>query len=239
MFSEFIWDKDIFLKTDYPIALDSPNHIDPYGGTQQDKFKGDIFARQLLEKFPNRRKLLDLGCATGTIPESMRFAGMLAVGIEGSNIPQIKKIEAWSRCPEILRTCDISRNFEVTDLNGNHIKFDWVTMWDVLEHIHPDRLNICFNNIRKLLNRDGYAILDIGLGFNKWHQSYFTTEKWDKILSKNFSVNNDIRNHLWKYCRPSPEEMRRANIKEIGLYNENHIKYLGRIYRWCQVCEIV
>ena len=213
MFKEFIWEKDIFLKTDHPIAVDSPDHLNPYGGTQ-DCTDGTEFAKELREVFPGKKFLLDLGTATGTVPMTMRKTGMLVVGLEGSDYSKSHRIGGWYECPEILMTCDISRPFEILDAEGKLFKFDFITAWSVIEHIHPDRIEICFNNIIKHLSPIGYSIFNIDIGVNEWHQFIKTRDELQEIVGSYFYLDEKMKNSReWHYCRPSAAELVQAKKK--------------------------
>lgn len=215
------FDNDIFLITDFPVALDSPDHTDPYG-TIQDFTDGKPFAEHLTKHFPEKRRLIDLGTATGTVPMTMRELGMLSIGLEGSDTPKIQKLGAWGEMPDIVRTCDISRPFHIIGEKGNLIKFDFITSWDVIEHIHPDRLNILFENIKSLMNKKSIGIFNINLTTSIHHQSgSMTKEEWTNIILDYFDMipgftfdkSGAYQKH--PYCRPINEELER---EELGHY---------------------
>ena len=190
---QFLFDKDIFLKTDYSIALDSPDHINPHGGTRSDFTDGTDFAEYLLDLYPKKKTLIDLGTATGKVPLTMRETGMLSVGLEGSDTSQKKQLSAWREMPDIVRTCDISRPFQIIDENNNPVKFDFVTSWGVFEHIHSDRLGILWNNIVNLMHKKSIGIFNIDLGCNEFHQSGgVPQEEWRNKLEEHFKIIEDI-----------------------------------------------
>ena len=206
-----LWNKDIFLKTEYPVALDSPNHLNPYGGSQQDFTDGTKFAEDLIKNFPEKKTLLDLGTATGTVPCSMR--------------------KVWKELPEILilETCDISRPFKIVDSLNEIVKFDFITAWSVIEHIDPKRLQILFENINFHLKETGYGIFKIDFGVNEWHQSIKTKEEWDTLLLKYFGIDREIKEkYNWHYCRPTEDEIKR----ELELLHTNNDIRKGGDFWW-------
>lgn len=226
MFNKFIFGKDIFLKTKYPIAFDSPDHLDPEGGAQSDFTDGSMFADELKENFLLKIKLLDLGTAVGTVPLSMRKKGFYAIGLEGSDASKNRKMEGWRTHPGILSTCDISRPFRIENNNSKIVHFDFITAWSVIEHIYPDRLDVLFNNIKNHLEADGYGIFKIDLGNNKWHQSI--NLDWVSILNSYFVIDYDIEKlRDWNYCRPTKEELIRARINDPMI-----TKYSGCLFFW-------
>lgn len=233
--NDIIFDKDIFLETDFPVALDSPDHINPFGGTQQDFTNGQEFAEYLLKLYPSKRTLIDLGTATGTVPMTMRQAGILAVGLEGSDMSQQKKLGAWGIMPEILKTCDISRPFWIVDDVGELFKFDYVTSWGVFEHIHPERMDMLWENIRNLMHEGSIGIFNIDLGCNEFHQSGgVPKEEWQRRLEGHFELMREMtfddegnfREH--PYCRPSWGE--REYIRREGLRFDS-----GRTFWWVRL----
>lgn len=232
---KYLFDKDIFLKTDFPIAFDSPDHINPHGGTQHDYTDGSGFADYLLKHFPYRKALIDLGCATGHVPLTMRETGMLAIGLEGSDKSKKRKLSAWELMPDIVRTCDISRPFKIVDKNDNPVKFDFITSWGVFEHVHSCRLDILWQNIRDLMHDESIGIFNIDLGMNEWHLSGGWSQKmWQKQIEDNFYLmknttfddNGNFKFH--PYCRPTKRELEYANENELPFYS-------GRTYWWVKL----
>jgi hypothetical protein len=214
MANNLLFDKDIFLKTNFPVAVDSPDHIDPWGGTQTDFTDGSRFAKHLLELFPEKRTLIDLGTATGTIPLTMRTTPILAVGLEGSDVSKTKGLAAWSEMPGIVRTCDISRPFQILDANHLPYKFDYVVSWGVFEHIHSDRLDILWQNIQGLMGPESIGVFNIDSGENKYHQSGgLDRNGWQEKISANFEIINDLtfdadgQFKYHPYCRPRANEI--------------------------------
>jgi len=85
-------------------------------------------------------------------------------------------------------TCDISRLFELSDYHDPHkvYQFDVISAWEVLEHVHPERLNILFENISKHLKPEGYFVGSVSMNNDassgiELHQSQFKKETWYNI----------------------------------------------------------
>lgn len=232
---QILFDQDIFLKTDYLVAYDSPDHINPYGGTQQDFTDGTAFALYLQELYPGRQTLIDLGTATGWVPLTMRKMGMLSVGLEGSDVAKNNKLGAWLWSPDIVRTCDISRPFDIIDKNNERFKFDFVTSWGVFEHIHPARMDILWGNVKNLMHFDSIGIFNIDCGENEWHQSGgVSQDEWQRRIELNFEIlqeltfaaNGEFRDH--PYCRPTVTERQVAVDNHLPFYN-------GRTFWWVRL----
>lgn len=222
MKQRLLFDQDIFLKTDFPVALDSPDHIDPHGGTQQDYTDGTSFAKYLAKHFPDKKTIIDLGTATGTVPLTMCKFGMNAVGLEGSDASKKRGIGAWGEAPGIVRTCDISRPFSIVDKIGKPFRFDFVISAEVFEHIEPCRIEILFENIRDLMHDESIGVFNINLCRNKYHQSgHMTKDDWQSFLERYFDIipewtfNNDGQFKDHPYTRPCKEERERMTRQGV------------------------
>jgi cyclopropane fatty-acyl-phospholipid synthase-like methyltransferase len=144
------------VRTDCPIAHDSRDHLVP-GGTMCDNSKNLAFLDKAYAMVPEGRPfaLLDLGCAGGGLVEDVLDAGKIAVGLDGSDYSLGRKRAAWRRfAGENLFCADITRPFTVysTDVQDHTglivpFRFDFITAWEVLEHIPEDRLDGFFKNV--------------------------------------------------------------------------------------------
>jgi len=221
MYSEFIFGKDVFLKTNHPYAIDSkddwspPEHADQYFNKPlslvADFWDGQYMARALLEKFPEKRTLLDLGTATGSVPFTMRNVGMLALGLEGLPVNDydiedymMKTPEwfAWKRAPEIVANCDITKPFRIENNQGDLIEFDYVVSTDCFEHLITERIPILVENIYNHLSNNGYGIFEINTA--QWmgiHQTCQPLEWWIGQFESRFEICEDLTNMDFKYIR--------------------------------------
>lgn len=190
------------IKTDYPIAFDSPDHLYPWG-TKNDNHTSPELIREIEKYFVNKRlSILDIGCSGGQFVLDFHNRGHLAVGIEGSDYSirhQRANWPAWHN--RLLFTCDASRPYEITDDQDKKIIFDCISAWEVIEHIHPDSLDQFFENISNHMHDESIFIGSVSLvgdyhdgngAFDKkveLHQSIFSKEKWvNEILGKRFNV---------------------------------------------------
>ena len=252
------FDHDIFLRTDYPVATGSNDHISDLDitGATRDFTDGAPFAQELLGVFPDKKTLIDLGCATGEVPLTMRAAGMLAVGLEGSDKPKRAKLGCWSQAPDIVRTCDIGKPFTIVDLSGAPVTFDFVTSWGVLEHIPEHDFRCCLENILRLMHKDSIGILNIDLGWAEagvhmlWanhpeggcHRGQSDHEGCDaptrytylqEILPKYFTIDDALKqSREWSYCRPTAIELKA--LQKAG----DHI-HAKRSYWWIRKQQLV
>jgi 2-polyprenyl-3-methyl-5-hydroxy-6-metoxy-1,4-benzoquinol methylase len=145
----------ISIRTDYPIAADSLDHLHPCG-TARDNSRHREWNRRLYQLIPaGSVRLLDLGCAGGGLVRSILHDGGLAVGVEGSDFSRVHGRAEWPIIPDNLFTADITRPFEL-HRDGAPLAFDVITAWDVLEHIEEAGLAGVLANVRDDLEEGGF-----------------------------------------------------------------------------------
>jgi 2-polyprenyl-3-methyl-5-hydroxy-6-metoxy-1,4-benzoquinol methylase len=135
--------------TEHPVASDSVDHLHPWG-TVHDNSTNFEFNKRLYKLFDRKISVMDLGCAGGGFVAECHNDGHTAVGIEGSDYSKKNKRASWGFHSDILFTADITHDFQVLDNDLQPMKFDVITMWEVLEHI-PDgvKLEKLLDNILK------------------------------------------------------------------------------------------
>jgi len=146
----------ITVNTDYPIAIDSLDHINPYGCVQDSNTNYD-YIDEIKNHFTNKQlKVLDIGCAGGQLMVDHHNKGDIAVGLEGSsNALNGKGKDNWIIFKDnVLFLCDASRPYSI-QLNDDTIKFDYIQSWEVIEHIPGERLDTFFTNIKNHLDDNG------------------------------------------------------------------------------------
>jgi len=153
----------ITVKTDYPIALDSPDHLEPWG-TRRDSSRNKRFNQKLYKLFGNKTlRILDLGCAGGGFVKDCIDDRHIAVGLEGSDWSKKTKRAEWAILSDTaLFTCDIAKPFEIVE-DGKQMKFDVITAWEVLEHIKETDLKQVRSNILTHLSSPGLFIASVSL----------------------------------------------------------------------------
>lgn len=179
------------LITDYPVAFDSPDHIEPRG-TKNDNTKYYHFNHKLYQ-YLNRAdiKLLDIGCSGGGFVQSIIEDGHFAVGLEGSDYSKKISRAAWRIIPGNLFTCDVVKPFTVADSEGHRITFDVITAWELMEHISERDLPLLIQNLKQHLTDDGIFICSIALfedfdaetGIH-WHQTVKPKEWWLELFDR-------------------------------------------------------
>ena len=175
----------IFLKTDHPIALDSPDHIRPLG-TARDNYENPVFNQHLLRLFNGRKPtVLDLGCAGGGMVRSLIDDGCLAIGLEGSDYSLKSQRAEWGVIPDNLLTCDIGFPFTLSIDNDEPFEFDAITAWEFLEHLPEDRLPVMIDNIRRHLKLGGFMIgSSTDVRYSEHHQTCKPLEWWERLFKK-------------------------------------------------------
>ncbi|NQV04725.1 MAG: class I SAM-dependent methyltransferase [Candidatus Omnitrophica bacterium] len=100
--------------------------------------------------FPDKGKILDIGCATGWFLKDMQSEGWNICGIEPSKT--MIKYAKDKLGLDIINT-------DLENLNLPESCFDVVTMWDVLEHI--PRPDIQLSKTKKMLKKNGVLIIKV------------------------------------------------------------------------------
>jgi SAM-dependent methyltransferase len=203
---------DISVETEHPVALDSPDHIFPWG-TARDNTTDIGFIKEaesyLRGASPTNHKIktLDIGCSGGQLTIDFLERGHLAVGIEGSDYSVKHGRANWPAYHNFcLFTADATKPYRVLDKQNNIILFDLITSWEVIEHIHSDDFEIFFSNIKNHMHENSIFCGSINpyhdhvnqemiketnmdqehMGL-EIHQSVFTESSWFEILNKHFS----------------------------------------------------
>lgn len=185
----------ISLQTKHPVAFESPDHLVPWG-TANDNSTNRKFvlfmAKRLAKETPGRtHHFLDLGCSGGQLVKDFKDLGWLSVGLEGSDFSLKHQRANWPALGnKNLFTCDITRPFQLF-VDGNPAKFDLITAWEVIEHIHPNDLNALFDNIRHHLRQGGYFVASTTSGSDvhegvELHQSRLTNEQWRQLVAERY-----------------------------------------------------
>lgn len=184
------------IKTEFPVAFDSPDHIYPWG-TANDNTSHPGFVEDIQNYFQQKEIFfMDLGCSGGQLVKEFLDAGAIAIGLEGSDYSIQHNRANW---PELnnknLFTCDISQPYQIL-FNNNSVKFDCISAWEVVEHIKTDRLDQFFENIFNHLNDKGIFCCSISTvpdphGEIELHQTVWSKEKWlEYFVNKGYKYND-------------------------------------------------
>jgi len=189
------------------VAITSPDHLYPHG-TRRDNSRNPRFNEKLYFLFEATRRsltILDLGCSGGGFVRDCLNDGCLAVGLEGSDYSQKRRRAEWAVIPEYLFVCDVTAPFEIKIQMGEtaasqHLEFDVVTSWELLEHIAEPDLPILADNVRRHMKPGGLWIMSVSPhndkpGAVELHQTIRPREWWiDQFAKLGFQ-------HLDSYVR--------------------------------------
>jgi len=177
----------ISVITKHPVAFESPDHLVPHG-TARDNSTNIDFITELESYFFNQPiKTMDLGCSGGQLVVDFHNRGHIAVGLEGSDYSVKHNRANWPEWyNKILFTCDVTEEYQVTN-NNEPVKFDLITAFEVVEHIHPTELQMFFNQIAKHLSPRGIFLASISqkediINGVALHQSVFMEDEWRSTI---------------------------------------------------------
>lgn len=188
----FLPEYHIILKTEYPIAYESLDHLYPHG-TIRDNTRYPRFVEKCEEILSSKKKLafLDLGCSGGGMVLEAALRGHISFGLEGSDNSKKEQRAEWRLLGDRLQTCDITKKFSLQKDSGEIQEFDVITAWEVLEHIAESDLPHLFENIKRHLSPEGYFVgsianwddVDSVSGVN-WHVTVHPYEWWEEKFAK-------------------------------------------------------
>ena len=193
---------NFYLETDHPIAIDSPDHIEPRS-TAKDNSTSARFNKRLLELYENKKpSVLDLGCSGGGLVKSLIDDGCVSVGLEGSDYSLNNQRAEWAIIPESLFTCDLGFPFTLHTGDYKPYKFDVITAWEFLEHLPEDRLETLLENIKRHIKPGGLVIGSISDFPSVWkvidhHQTKKPLWWWSSLFGRyDFKRRTDLESHF-------------------------------------------
>lgn len=187
------------IETKKRIAIDSPDHLCPVGCVN-DNFSSHGLIEEVIQYFGDRKiTALDLGCAGGQFVVDFIYRGQNAIGLDGSSHVLLGSgKENWEKYFNTnLFLCDLTEEYQLYE-NDVPLKVDYIHSEEVFEHIHPDKLDVFLQQIRKHLKDDGVCSFGISLvedvrvvGNTTYtlHQSVFPSEWWrNKLIENGFEI---------------------------------------------------
>lgn len=184
--ADFLPKTAVHFKADVPIALDSDDHLKPWGAAH-DNTRHTRFVRSCEQQLGTSISFLDLGCAGGGLVLDFILAGHRAFGIEGSDHPLRAQRAEWRLLKNNLFTADITRPFLISEEKGEApILFDVISAWEVLEHIADADLPGLFANVKKHLRPGALFVGSIGLVEDhaptgaQYHRTVQPAEWWER-----------------------------------------------------------
>jgi 2-polyprenyl-3-methyl-5-hydroxy-6-metoxy-1,4-benzoquinol methylase len=143
--------------------------------------------RELISNYKQDGNILDYGCGTGEFLLCMKENGWNINGVEPSETARAKAT--------VLTKTEI---FE--ELKAVKTKYDIITLWHVLEHIH--NLNQKIDELIKNLNDDGTIFIAVP-----------NRESEDANKYGNYWAGYDVPRHLWHFSQNNMKQL----LKKHGL----------------------
>jgi len=143
---------------------------------------------KIVQKYKNNGSILDIGCATGEFLNFFKNCGWNVMGVEPDTDAQ-----------NLARTQYSLNVLSESVLNERpKEKFDVITMWHVLEHVH--QLSIKIEQIKNYLVDDGIVIIAVPNAASK-----------DADIYRNFWAGYDLPRHLYHFTQKSIHDLFEKN----------------------------
>lgn len=198
----------IRVETDYPVAVDSPDHIMPWG-TANDNYTDLNFVQELHDYFKinydlEKINFMDIGCSGGQLVIDFLNRGNFSVGLEGSDYSVRTNRANWPQYHnKNLFTADITKPYKVFN-NDERVYFDLITAWEVVEHIATEDLNQLFKIISDNLKVNGIFLasvcfIDDVINGVKLHQSVYSEEDWYNVILPKVLEDTNLEVHPYNF----------------------------------------
>lgn len=174
--------------TDFPIAYESYDHIEPKG-TMNDNTHHMAFVDRVETLSDNKKiNFADFGCSGGGLVKDFLDRGHQAIGIEGSDYSLRNKRAEWATIPDNLFTADITKPLFITTGENLVGGMDIITAWDVLEHISEVDLGVLISNIRNNLKTGGLFVCSVATFADHPHHVTLKDKEWWTNLFKKYKM---------------------------------------------------
>lgn len=175
--------------------------------------KNHVKKYKLIQSYRNSGSLVDIGCATGEFLDFFQKKGWEVTGVEPD-----EDARNFARNTYSLNVVD-EKN--IPELTGK--KFDVVTMWHVLEHVHD--LNERLSQLNRILKNDGIAVIAVP-----------NPNCYDASFYKTFWAGYDVPRHLYHFTQKPITELFEKNgfqlLKKIPLvYDSFYISMISEKYK--------
>ena len=140
--------------------------------------KNHVKKYKLIQSYRNSGSLIDIGCATGEFLDFFQKKGWEVTGVEPD-----EDARNFARNTYSLNVIDEKNIPELSEK-----KFDVVTMWHVLEHVHD--LNERLSQINRILKDNGIAVIAVP-----------NPNCHDASFYKSFWAGYDVPRHLFHFTQ--------------------------------------
>lgn len=177
----------ITVATNFSVVYESEDYINPIGNINDNNTNIGLIS-EIENYFKDERsiKVLDLGCAGGqfAIDSHYRQKVSLGVGIDGVDHALKRGFGNWrTHYNKNLFLANVGEEFQVLD-DVERVKFDFISSWELIEHIFPEKLDNYFENINRHLADNGLFIGSISTHQCPHHPSAFLEPFWIKKFAK-------------------------------------------------------
>ncbi len=163
--------------------------------------------------------ILDIGCGQGYFLENLNINGKKSFGIDLSD-------EQILRCKQ-----KGIKNCKCIDLKDVKDKYDCTTaIFDVVNYIPKNNLEIFFRNVHKVLNKNGYFLFDINslFGFEDVAQGAINMDLEDKFIAIDANFEDDkLITDITLFTKNKNKSFTKENDFIIQYYYEN--SYLNEV----------
>ncbi len=146
----------------------------------------------IVSAYTKGNSILDVGCGTGEFLNFCKSKGFSAYGIELNERPR--------ESAKMNFNLDVRE--KITDFIQTGIKFDCISLWHVLEHIHD--LKITIAEIKTLLKPGGVLIVALP-----------NCNSWDALHYKQYWAAYDLPRHLYHFNESSFTRFAEINSLKI------------------------
>jgi len=136
---------------------------------------------KLIVQYKSSGQILDYGCGTGEFLNHMQTSGWCIAGVEPSD-------DARKKSSENTKASIASSLLEIDQ------KFDVITLWHVLEHIHD--INEKLSELKNHLKDDGIIFIAVP-----------NHESLDATHYKNNWAGYDVPRHIWHFSRSNMQQL--------------------------------
>lgn len=127
------------------------------------------------------KTLLDVGCGTGNLMLTFQKYGIECDGIDLSSL-MVEKAKAKELNAQHKSICEVDKKYDAV-----------VCVFDVLNFVHPDKLNSFINCVHDSLNEEGVFVFDINTlhGFSNVADGVMCTEEKSMFLTVDASFEDN------------------------------------------------
>lgn len=202
------------IVTNHPFAFESLDFQDPKGA-KQDNTHHKGFVRRVEQIFEKKVVHMDWGCAGGGLVRDFLEYGHESYGVEGSDAPLKHQLGEWPVYPDHFFTADLTKPFHLEDDDGQVIKCDIITSWEVMEHIHDHDLDQFFQNLHTSLKPGGWFVCSVAefedrgyhvtlKPYDWWHDRFSGAGFEVLEIGEYFGINHMVRQSSFYFAMKKP-----------------------------------